>query len=39
MNTHLIVVLSAAGCCSPTDDDSCCDPADQDACCGSGCGC
>ena len=45
MNTDQIVLQAAqteaaAGCCSPTEQETCCDPADKGACCGSGsCGC
>jgi hypothetical protein len=43
MNTDQIVTAqteAAAGCCSPTEQETCCDPADKGACCGSGsCGC
>lgn len=42
MNTTMIELLpvNAAGCCSPSEQETCCGPADKDACCGSGsCGC
>jgi hypothetical protein len=45
MNTNQIVLQAAqteaaAGCCSPTEQETCCDPADKGACCRSGsCGC